>query len=170
MEGMSGKLFFFSLPVMLAYNHFLQNHRAYTHCPGPGEREMNEKVKKVQSVPEIPSKQRPCMYLSRRGSLCTDSQQAKKAVYTWVRTPTLGKSFLFSDSISSMAKWQLLRECLFHTSCLWESFEVHQESLLSRSSGCAKEPRIAAIKPFLKEAKTVTERWNKPDRSQAPQS
>lgn len=39
---------------------------------------MNAKGKKVQSVSEIPSKQRPCMYLSSRGSLCTDSQQAKK--------------------------------------------------------------------------------------------
>lgn len=67
-------------------------------------REMNAKGKKVQSVPEIPSKQRPCMYLSSRGSLCADSQQAKKAVCTWVRTPTLGKLFLFSDSVSSMAK------------------------------------------------------------------
>lgn len=34
MEEVSGELFF--LPIMLAYNHFLQNHPACIHCPGPG--------------------------------------------------------------------------------------------------------------------------------------
>lgn len=38
MEGMSGKLFFFFLPIMLAYNHFLQNHPAYIPCPEPGDK------------------------------------------------------------------------------------------------------------------------------------
>lgn len=102
---MSGKLvFFFPFPLCWLTTTFFKITQRILIALGQGMREMNEKGKKVQSVPEIPSKQRPCMYLLRRGSLCTDSQQAKKAVYTWVKTPNLGKSFLFSDSISSMAK------------------------------------------------------------------
>lgn len=101
---MSGKLFFFSFLLCWLTTTFFKITERIFIALGQGMREMNKKGEKVQSVPEIPSKQRPCLYLPHRGSLCTDSQQAKKAVYMWVRTPTLGKSFLFSDSISSMAK------------------------------------------------------------------
>lgn len=43
------------------------------------------------------------MYLSSRGSLCADSQQAKKAVCTWVRTPPWVSHF---SSRIQFPQWQ----------------------------------------------------------------
>lgn len=51
MEEVSGKLF--SLPLMLAYHHFLQNHPAYRDCPvlgvGVWGRSMNERGEKFST-------------------------------------------------------------------------------------------------------------------------
>lgn len=83
-----------------------------------------------------------------------------------VKIPTLGKYFTFSDSISSMAKWQLPWEYLFHTFCLWESFEVHNQCFLfrdvlgswglrpsRRSWGKPKRPQRGEITPNSEDAR-----------------
>jgi hypothetical protein len=72
MEEVSGKLF--SIPVMLAYNHFLQRHSAYSHCPGlgvegwvyeggggGGRGSMNEKGKKFSMYLRCRVSAQPCI-------------------------------------------------------------------------------------------------------------
>lgn len=84
---MSGKLFF-SFPLCWLTITFFKITQHIFIALSRGMREMNQKGKKVQSVSEIPSKQRPLMHLSSRGSLCTDSQH--KGCLHVGRDPHLG--------------------------------------------------------------------------------
>lgn len=118
---MSGKLF--SLPVMLAYNHFLQNHPAYSHCPGlevgvRGEGVDEWKRQKVHSVVEILSK-RTAPHICQNETCSTPSLNRLRGLSTRVSRLSLWVSNLPSQI--QFPQWQNdnFREniCSIHSAC-----------------------------------------------------